>query len=265
MLANVFLKTLRDQRRSGLAWTAGILAITAYATFLYPVIADQADLQRFIDALPEAIKAIAGGVLDYTTVNGFLSAQFFSIIGPIIFIVYAVLHGSGTIAGEEEHGTLGLLLAQPVSRRLVLLHKAAALLTGIGVGAAVLWAGLAAWSLAAGVDLGVGLAAQGAVSLALLGAFFAMLALAVGAATGRRSVSSGTAVAVGVASYLLNAFSPLVSWLEPVRLATPFYYYQGNEPVIRGLSLLHAGVLVAASAALLGYALWAFERRDLVR
>ena len=121
------------------------------------------------------------------------------------------------------------------------------------------------WSVAARVDLRVGAAAQGAASLALLGAFFAMLALAVGAATGRRAPSSGIAVAVAVSTYLLNAFAPLVSWLEPARFATPFYYYQGNEPVLRGLSLLHAGVLAGASALLLAYALWAFERRDLVR
>jgi ABC-2 type transport system permease protein len=265
MLRNAFLKTLRDQRTSGAAWTVGILAITAYVIFLYPVVANQADLQKFIEALPEAIKAIAGGVLDYTTVNGFLSAQFFSVMGPIIFIVYAVIHGSGTVAGEEERGTLALLLAHPVSRRRVLVHKAAALAAGIAAGATVLWIGLASWSLAAGVGLRFGLAAQGCISLALLGVFFGMLALAAGAATGRRAMSSGVAVAVGVSTYLLNAFVPLVSWLEPVRLLTPFYYYQGNEPLLRGLSFLHAGILAAASAALLVYAAWVFERRDLTR
>jgi ABC-2 type transport system permease protein len=265
MLRNVFQKTLRDQKVSGAAWTAGILAITAYVIFLYPVIADQADLQRFIDALPEAIKAIAGGVLDYSTPNGFLSAQFFSMMGPIIFIVYAVIHGSGTIAGEEERGTLALLLANPVSRRRVLAQKVAALVFGITAGAVVLWIGLAAWSLASGVDLRFGLAAQGCLSLALLGTFFGMLALAAGAATGRRAISTGVTVAIGVTAYLLNAFAPLVSWLEPARLVTPFYYYQGNEPLLHGLSLLHAGVLIAASAVLFGYAAWAFERRDLSR
>lgn len=265
MLGNVFQKTLRDQKVSGAAWMAGILAITAYVIFLYPVIADQADLQRFIDALPEAIKAIAGGVLDYSTPNGFLSAQFFSIMGPIIFIVYSVIHGSGTIAGEEERGTLALLLANPVSRRRLLMHKAAALVAGIIAGASVLWLGLAGWSLAAGVDLRVGLAAQACVSLALLGTFFGMLSLAAGSATGKRGVSSGVPVAVGVTTYLLNAFAPLVSWLEPARLATPFYYYQGNEPVLHGLSPLHAAVLLAASAVLLVFAVWAFERRDLSR
>jgi hypothetical protein len=39
--------------------------------------------------------------------------------------------------------------------------------------------------------------------------------------------------------------------------------YYGD--VLRGLSLPHPGVLAAASALMLGYAVWAFERRDLVR
>lgn len=266
MLSNAFLKTLRDQRISGSLWLAGMLAITAYVVFLFPVIAEQAEeLNKLIENLPEAILALAGGVIDYSTLNGFLAAEFFSILGPIIFLVYAVIHGSGTIAGEEERGTLALLLANPISRTRLLLHKAAAIVAALVTGAMTLWLGLIAWAAIAGIEIGAWKVFQGCLSIALLGIFFGMLSLAVGAATGRRGISSGVALAAGVATYLVNAFAPLISWLEPGRLATPFYYYGGSGPVLRGLNPLHVVVLLAASAALLAVAVWAFERRDLTR
>jgi len=266
MLGNTFLKTLRDQRISGSIWLAGMLAITAYVVFLFPVIAEQAEaLNELIENLPEALLALAGGVIDYSTLNGFLAAEFFSVFCPIIFLVYAVIHGSGTIAGEEERGTLALLLANPISRTKVILHKAAALVVALMAGSLTLWLGLIAWAGIAGIEIGAWKLAQGCASIGLLGIFFALLSLAGGAATGRRGISSGIALGAGVATYLVNAFAPLVSWLEPGRLATPFYYYGGGDPVLNGLNMLHAGVLVGASIVLLAYSVWAFERRDLTR
>ena len=265
MLSNVFLKTLRDQRKTGFFWVAGIVAISAYVMFLYPIIAEDPGLNAFIQDLPEVFKALFGGVLDYTTANGFLDAQLYTVIAPLVLIVYAVVQGVGAIAGEEERGTLGLLLSNPVPRSKVVLHKAAAMTLGVVVGAFALWCGLLLFAQVNDVSIRVKGLTHGTVSLGLVVLFFGAMSLAVGAATGRRGLSAGLTGGYGVAAYLLNSFIPLVDWLRPARFITPFYYYSANDPLVRGLSLSHALTLVGASLALVAFAVWAFERRDLVK
>ena len=265
MLSNIFLKTLRDQRTSGLFWIAGILAISAYVIFLYPVIVKNTGLNDFIRNLPDEITALVGGALDYSTAIGFLNAQLFSVIAPLILIVYAVNQGTAAIAGEEERGTLALLLSNPVPRRRVALQKAAALTVVVAVGAFTFCAGLILWARIAGVDLDVGGVASGSVMLGLVSLFFGAMGLALGAATGRRGVSGGVTGAFAVAAFLLNAFTPLIDWLHPARFATPFYYYKGNDPLTNGLSPAHVLTLAAGAVVLAAVSVLAFERRDLVK
>lgn len=265
MLKNAFLKTLRDQRASGLFWAAGLIAISAYVMFLYPIIVENAGLNEFIKDLPEQMTALVGGPLDYSTAIGFLSAQLYSVVAPLIMIVYAVVQGTGAIAGEEQRGTLTLLLANPLPRRRIVLHKAAALTVGVVAGTSLLWAGLLGWAQIAGVDVDLGGLTNGSIMLGLLALFFGATGLAVGAATGRPGVSGGITGAFAVGTYLLNAFIPFVGWLRPARFVTPFYYYQGNDPMLNGLSAAHALALAAGAVVLTGIAVWAFDRRDLLR
>ena len=45
---------------------------------------------------------------------------------PLLLMIAAIGAGAGAIAGEEERGTLELLLANPLSRRRLVLEKTAA-------------------------------------------------------------------------------------------------------------------------------------------
>lgn len=118
------------------------------------------------------------------------------LINLVILIVplMALTAGAGSIAAERERGSLGYLLAQPVTRFEVLLGKylglAAALLGSLGVGF-----GVTAGAIAMGSNAGdaasflrlVGLAF--ALALAMLSAGFLISAVA-----SRASVASGAAI-----------------------------------------------------------------------
>jgi ABC-type transport system involved in multi-copper enzyme maturation permease subunit len=72
-------------------------------------------------------------------------------LAPLLFLIFAIGQGSGAIAGEEERGTLDLLLANPRSRVRIVLEKFGALaLMTLGL-AAMMWAGLTAVFLAVAV------------------------------------------------------------------------------------------------------------------
>ena len=101
------------------------------------------------------------------------------------------------------------------------------------------------------------------VSTALLGILYGTVALALGAATGRRGVARGVAAALAVAAYLLSSLADLVGWLKPIRPASPWYHTLGVDPLAAGFLPLHLLVIVVMTAAVIGAAVTAFDRRNL--
>ena len=263
MFRNVFLKTLHDQWKMTF-WFAIALAATAlYAAVLYPTISETSGITELIENLPEFFQELIGGAEAYTTPEGFMNAEVYSIFAPVVILVYAVIRGSGAIAGEEQAHTLDLLLANPISRERVLLEKAAALLVGVALLSFSLWAALTIGAAIANFDLSQSGLLQASVSITLVAWSFGMLALAGSAATGRKGLSAGIAGGVAIVSWFLQAFQPLVDWMEPSRFATLFYYYNDNDVILNGLVAGHALALAGLSAAALTLAVLAFRRRDL--
>jgi ABC-2 type transport system permease protein len=125
-----------------------------------------------------------------------------------------------------------------------------------------LWMGLAVSAAPVHMDLNLGRLAAATLSAVLLGVAFGALALAVGAATGKRGLSTAVASVAGIVAYFLNSLAPLVASLQPYRKLSLLYYYIGADPLRNGLNLGHAAVLVGVSALLLALAMLAFQRRD---
>ena len=64
----------------------------------------------------------------------------------------------------------------------------------------------------------------------------------------------------GDASAICPATSPSVEWLKYL---SPFYYYQGHDPLGAGVDVGDLVVLAAGTIVLTIAAVLAFERRDL--
>ena len=263
MLRNVFTKTLRDQRRSLMWWSIGIAALAIITTLFYPSISQAGDLSKALEDSEALANLFSGGFTDLQSPEGFLNSQLYSLTVPIVFLIFAISAGSGAIAGEEERGTLDLLMSSPVTRTEVLVHKFAAMVVAISGLGVVLWAAVILGAAIVEMDVSLWRSAQVVISGLLLGTAFGACALALGSATGRRGTSIAVASAAGVGTYFLNALAPLVDTLEPLTKLSPFYYYIDADPLVNGLNPLHATVLVALSLVLLGIALVTLERRDL--
>ncbi len=261
MLSNVFLKTLRDCRRSLPLWGIGMALLALWVIVLYPTIGGiYAD---YLEDLPPSLAIFMGGVSDIASPEGYLSIEIFSFMVPLLFLVLTIGFGGSTIAREEERGTLDLLLSNPISRWRVVVEKFAAMAVITMLVALFLWLGLAIGATIANVEISFLRMAEATLSGALLGLAFGTLALAVACATGKRGLSIGVAAALGIVSFFLNGFAPLVEVLEPYRKLSPFYYYSGAEPLINGLNLGHAAILLGFTLLLVAVALITFERRDL--
>jgi len=263
MLRNIFLKTLRDQRRALLWWVIGLLALAAYLAVLYPSIAKTPSYNQMLQAWPkEIVASVMGEFPDYSTPEGYMNSTTYFMMVPLLFIAFAAGLGAHATAGEEEHGTLDLLLASPLPRWRVVLDKFAALAVLTLVLGLALWLGLAVSAAPVHMDLHLGRLAAVTLSAVLLGLAFGALALAVGAITGKRGLSTALASVVGLAAYFINSLAPVVKGLEPYRKLSLLYYYIGADPLRNGLNLGHAVVLGGVTAALLAVAILAFQRRD---
>lgn len=214
------------------------------------------------DFFPEELLAFVGGG-NLTTPEGFLQIETFGMMAPIATILVAVAVAVRGLAGEEADNTMGLLLANPVSRTRVVLEKSLAMLLVTVVVGVATFAGVAVGSLAFG--LGMSIANIGAASAlaTLLGLVFGALALAIGAGTGRARMAAYSTVGVALTFHVVNAFVPFSDRFADWAMLSPFYYYLSNEPLEHGMHWGHAGVLALVAAALVGLAVELFRRRDL--
>lgn len=265
MFRSVLAKSMRDVRRGFAWWTAGLVGLVALMIAVYPTVRDNPDLNELVDQYPEALKAFIafGGAIDYTSGVGYLGSELFSFMVPLLFIVCAVGNGAGALAGEEERGTLDLLLSNPLPRWRLAAEKLGAMaleLVGLGV---VLWAALWVGAVTVGMDVPARNLAAATASAVLLALVFGAIAFMVGAATGHRALAIGLATAGAVAAYLVNALAALVDALELPQLASPFYHYAAGDPLRQGLALDHGLVLVAIAVAAAVVGVLAFMRRDL--
>ncbi len=264
MLINVFGKTLFEQRRAALWWSIGTLALVLVIFAYFPSVRDNSTLSDFYRHLPPAARALSGGGtgIDVTSPAGYLSSQAFSNVVPILFIIYAVILGSGAIGREEDRGTAELLLTAPVTRRKVIAHKALAdgvLLSVLGVALTI---ALLAGRELVGMKIGSGDLVAAAVSAVLLGTTYAALALAISCGLGRRGHAGAWTGSIAVASFMLYSLAPLASSLKSWQKLSPFYWYQGSDPLTNGFDLGHLGVLAAVSVAFTLASIVLFQHRD---
>ncbi len=178
-------------------------------------------------------------------------------------MVVTVTIGARALAGEEEHRTMGLLLANPIKRSTVVNQKTLAMvLYAFAVGFAT-FSGVAIGSLLGGLGMSMGNIAATSLLAALVGLVFGAFALALSAATGRVSVAVYGTVGAALILYVLNALLPfndaLVGWAK----VSPFYYYLSSDPLMNGMDWTHGAVLTGLTVILVGIALVLFQRRDL--
>ena len=261
MLRTVFTKCLRDQRRALLGWSIGIVALVVLESAIWPSFSNMSGVQEFLKNYPEPMRKLFN--LDqFFTGAGFLNGELFSMLLPILFLVFAIGRGARGIAGEEERGTLEVLLANGVSPIRLALEQAAVVIASVGTLAIVLFGSIAVASAIFGLGVSIGAAATGALSMALLGIEFGLIAAAVGAATGRRIVASVAAAVLAVAAYVLYMTSKLVAAVQPYGPWSPFHQAIEGGPLGAGLPLAYLWLALAGIACLLA-ALPIFDRRDI--
>ena len=264
MPLELWRRELLDHRRGLIAWSFGIVGYVLLVASIFPSIEGSPELDDLLESYPDVLKSLLGieEGASLTSGAGYLDAELFSLMLPLLVLVQSIGAGARTFAGEEDGGRLEVLLAYPVRRRDSVLAKGlATACQGLLLCAA---AGVAMLVLdpVFGLDLSLSNLAQAIAGLAALVLLHGWLALAVGAALGSRALAIAVPAGVAALGYLVNGLHGIAGWLDPFRFLSPFWLV-GSSPLQNGVDVAGTLVvaLVAAGALVAGSLL--VERRDL--
>lgn len=257
MTTTEILRQETTSRRGSVLALSGALGLLVFgalgaAAGLEDTVAD------LTDGFPETLMAF----IPADVPGGYVVGEVFNLIAPLALIAYAVMTGAAAVAGEEEAGTLGMLVSLPVGRRTLLGGKGASL----GLGLLLVTGAFCGVALLAEAAFDIGLSTGNVlatcVHLLLLGVFFGAVAFTIGAVSGSSALATGAAGALAAVSYVADSMLPLAD-LDGLTQLSPWHYYAGSEPLANGFDLVAAAVLVGLTVLLALAAVIGFERRDL--
>jgi ABC-2 type transport system permease protein len=259
-LASTFTKSVMD--RLPLTLVVGSF-LGLMGLVLGPMFASVKDtLVDFMDLMPPELVAMVGGV-DMTTPEGWISGEMFSIMAPAAVIYVAIASGARAFAGEMEARSVGLLMANPVSRRRIGVEKTVAMLIHVGLASLLMATGIWLGILIGDLPIPAANLVATTLHMALLCAATGGLAMLVAVVTGRRMLGLLLAAGAAFVAYLVSWLVPLVGSLEPLAGLSPWYHFNGSDPLANGADWPSLLILAVLTLLTLGASIVAFERRDL--
>ena len=260
-LRNVFLKTLRDYRIPILGWGIGMGLVVVSP------MASVATLLTTPQAREQLVSLAAGfswnaDVVAVDTIGGYATFK----IGIFIFLiaVWPLLAASRMLRGEEERGSLDVLLSLPRTRLRIALEKLAAMWTALLAMGVLIGLLAFAGGRKFGGEFGLGDALLFGVNLALLCAVIGGVALLISQFTQERGSAAGWTAGlllIFIVLDMVHRVAPSAGWLSRL---SPIYYYNLSKALVPGYGVNAGAMLLLVGLALLlsGTAVWLFVRRD---
>ncbi len=266
MFRTVWSKTLREYRVAIPGWGIG-LGLLLCAEFTSTTTLDPATLST-VGQLAHMIR-LFGDPLAFTTRAGYVTFRDFGIFLPILLSIWTLLAGARLVRGEEERGSLDVLLSTPRSRMRVLLEKIAALSTALVLIALLIMIGGVAGEASAHTTVDLTGTVLAVLNLGLLALLFSMLALFLSQVLGSRAAAAGWAGLLLGLSYVLDGTGHIIEHAAWFQHLSPFFYYHASKPLLAFYTPTHGfnpGACLLLLALSIVFALASmpiFARRDI--
>ncbi len=259
---SVFLKTLRDARIAILGWGIGMgLIVLEVQAAVGSIISDPKARAELVGLASEFAWNAEAVAVD--TVGGYVIFKLGFFI--LLIALWPILACSRMLRGEEERGSLDVLLTLPRGRIRMALEKLAAIWIALLLMGLIIALITYASGTAFNANYGLGDALLFGLNLALACGVFGSMALLVSQFTQERSTAAGAAGGLLVAFIVLDMAHRVMPGTEWVSRLSPVYYYNLSKALIPSYGVNPGAMLVllALSMLLSGAALWLFARRDI--
>lgn len=243
-----------------LSWGAGLSLFGVMYVAIYPQFEDKLAVLADI-SFYQAMR------IDMMSFEGFIASSLVLNI-PVMMAIYVIVAGCDTLAGEEDRGTLELIVTMPLKRWQIVSMKAIALVV---VTLAML--------VIAGASSAVALIAiQNSVNIVVtpIQLFFAilscwpitlailMIGLFFGAYFPNRRTASAATTFIFLLSYFGVMIAGIVESLEFIKYASLFHYLDSSAGVFtKGVQASDVFTLLGIATVFFVLALFSFERRDI--
>ena len=251
----------RASWRAGAGWAIGFALMIVGTVAFWPAFRESTAMGEALQGLPPSLIE-AFGLQNFASPGGYLRAGLYELLIPLMFATLGVLFANGATAAEEDAGRLEIFLAQPVTRRSILVGRTLAVLGWIVVLTAVVVAAQLLSDAAFGLQIDTVLVLSMIALCALLGAFHAGLAFAIAGLTGRPGLVQSVGLTVALVGYLIAALFPLSEALKPWRVISPWEWALGGDPLLNASEPWRFAVLAGPAVVLAVVGILAFDRRD---
>jgi len=262
-MLTIFKHAVARSKGSILGWGLSLGLLSMWMVSFYDTLArSKEQFEKLLAAYPKEIFAFFGGMTDFFSPQGFINGELYSYM-PLVLGIFAVLAGSGLLAGDEEKGFLDLLAAHPKSRTALFFGRFLAFVATSAAILALMWLGTmigTQWS----VHMKIGWGEMWLPNLSLLAMLllFGCLALFLSMVLPSRRLAASVAGLLLVASFFINGMAALNADVAKIAKWLPMKYYQGGL-AIGGMNWEWFGGLMVAAAAFALLAWWQFLRRDI--
>lgn len=265
-MIRLLLQELRFRRNAIIGWAIGLSFVPALYVSLYPSFEDQ--LAGMMEILDLPIYQAMG--MNFGNFEDWIASTVLTII-PIILAVYAVIDGTGTLAGEEDSGKLELVVTLPIPRWQIVTVKALA--HGI-----TLFLILFVVSL---VSTGIFLAikdqiSQASLSIEAIDVFWGllsawpvvfamgMLSLFLGAFCSTRRIAAILGTIIVLVSYFASNLAQQIESVENLKYLSLFTYYDSTATAFSdGQQFGDVAVLLVIALIAFALAVFFFQRRNI--
>lgn len=263
---SIIKKEFYVRRFSLLGFTLASLAFLLLYVLIYPSFQSEASkFNELLKAYPKALlQAFNIEQLSISNASGYISAEHFSFVWPLLAIFLAVGTATNSIAGEIEKATLALSLSAPIKRVKLYLAKMTSGLLAV--------TGFVAFSILSLVPItminNVEIDNVHVLKLSILGLFFALavygISLMISAIYSEKSKVYFWVGGILLSMYVANIISGLVSSMKNLQYISFFHYFSGEKALVQGQLSTQALVVFGMStlfALIIG--LVVFKRRDI--
>lgn len=259
---SIYLKTLRDFRVGILGWGLGWGALVAAVYAAVPALVSTPGARAALIALGPSFAWFADPI-KIDTPGGYVTWKYGLTI--LVVALWPILAQSRLLRGEEERGSLDVLMSMPRGRLRVAVEKVAAMWTALLLMAVVIGLVAIAGASKAGGDTTLADTLLFGLNMALIAAFFGSVSLLISQFTQERRTAAGIASALLLVSAVLDIVHRVFADAGWISRLSPVYYYNLNKPLIPGYQPDLGGfvVLIVSTLAMTAVAVWLFAGRDL--
>src|SRR6266550_7708900 len=261
LFMNIYLKTLRDYRIAILGWGIGIGLLIYVVLASFPSLVETPEARAALVSLGPSFAWIAEPI-KIDTPGGYATFKYgFTVL---VMALWPLLASSRMLRGEEDRGSMDVLLSLPSGRGRVALEKLAAVWTALLLMGLLIGLLAFAGGKSVSADFGLGDALLFGLNLVLICGVFGAMALLLSQFTRERGTAAGWTgglLLVFIVLDMVHRVIPNTGWLSRL---SPVYYYNLSKPLVPGYGVNPGAMLIllALSILLSGAALWLFALRD---